>query len=353
MAIYWVEAGHGGTDSGTEANPWLTIDQAMAGLGDGDKVWVKATAPYAETVVIDGHQATWSACVIMEGYTTATGDGGQVTITGSEARANCVTTTFAANTNWCWKNFIFTGCTGTGVSLNNIDRMTWKNCSFYHNDGSGILSGMNHHFDQCEFNDNGADGVACQGGAIFIGCNFYRNAFEAIDASGSVVAAFCTFFSTNSNAFSAGAANDGMSVMINCTIDGDARDTAEGFSLNNVIRHGGCIVNSIVYDCILGIVFDNGEMMISRNNLVNNNGADYGDQGDTFSGEVVAAPDFTAEATQDYSLGAASPARGAGFDNSVTEGDTSGIDIGSRQSEAGAGGGGLLMNPGTSGGARG
>ncbi len=356
MATYWVEAGHGGTDSGTEANPWLTIDQAMAGLGDGDKVWVKATADYTETVDIDSHQAAWATPIVIEGYTDAEGDGGKATIRGGFARAyGIIETGLAGNTNYVFKNFIIKHHTANGVHLNDVDRFTWKNCEFINNTGAGAYVGVLHAFENCKFNSNGNDGCICQSGAVFIGCEFMSNVLSGIDATGAVYAIFCTFFSNGSIALDAGATNDLITLMVNCTVDGDGKDTTAGFALNVAFRQFGAVVNSIIYDVGTGIDFANEDAFISRNNLVNSNTANYANGASTFDGEQTDAPVFVDEvAGADYSLDDGSPAIAAGFDAHDVNGSTQSADIGSLQKDySGAGVGGLLINPGTSGGARG
>jgi hypothetical protein len=263
----------------------------MAGLGDGDKVWVKATANYEETVDIDGHQASWNDPVVFEGYTSSTGDGGKVTIDGGAARASgIVQSGFAGNTNYVFKNF---------------------------------------------------DGCASGSGSIYIGCEFLRNTNNGIDGEGAVVAAFCTFFSNGAIGIdNPGATNDVMTVLINCTVDGDSKDTTDGLLATNAFRHFGAVVNCIMYDCGTGISFSNEEAFISRNNLLNSNTADYGNGANTYTGEVTDAPAFSDEGSQDYSLSVSSPAREAGYDASTVAGGTSKIDIGSRESTDTGGPGG-------------
>jgi hypothetical protein len=344
MATYYVEAGHGGTDSGTEANPWLTIDQAMAGLGDGDKVWVKATASYTETVDIDGHQATWNTPIVIEGYTSSTGDGGKVTIDGGAARASgIVESGFAGNTNYVFKNFIIQNHTSHGIDLNDVDRFTWKNCEFIGNgtvSGHGALVGLLHAFENCKFNSNSADGCACQSNGIFIGCEFMSNGGSGLDGSGTTLAVFCTFFSNGTTAMDSGASHDVVTLMVNCTVDGDGKDTVNGLNQSVAFRHFGAIVNCILYDCTNGIDFSNGEAFISRNNLVNSNTNNYINGAGTYSGEVTSAPAFVDEGSQDYALTVASPARDAGYDGSILAGGTQRMDIGSMESTGPGGPGG-------------
>lgn len=327
--------------------PWITIDKVMVGLGNGDHAWVRATASYTETVVLDTFKAAWSTPVIFEGYTTTPGDGGKVTIDGGATRASGFTTTQVGGTNYVFKNFIITNHTAAGVSFDAIDRITWKNCEFIANgttSGPGILSGVLHLFENCKFNDNTLDGVACQSGAIFVGCEFMRNTLEAIDAAGACVALYCTFFSNGSNALSGGAANDVYTIMANCTVDGDGKDTLIGLTLNSAFRSVGAVVNCIFYDCVTGINFANEEAFISRNNLLNANTANYDNGAGTYSGEVLTAPDFVNEvAGADYSLNAGSPAETAGYDAHSVNGTAISADIGALQRIDSAGGGGLLM----------
>ena len=72
---------------------------------------------------------------------------------------------------------------------------------------------------------------------------------------------------------------------------------------------------------------------------------------DAMSSWMTGAPAFTNEATDDYTLASGSPAKAAGFDAAEVLGNTSYVDIGAHQRQEA--GGGLLVHPGTSGGARG
>ncbi len=77
MATYYVDGAVGddgnlGTSEGA-GNAWATLTKAMNTVAAGDKVWVKASATYTETMtmVTVGAQGT---PIVFEGYTTATGD---------------------------------------------------------------------------------------------------------------------------------------------------------------------------------------------------------------------------------------------------------------------------------------
>ena len=127
-------------------------------------------------------------------------------------------------------------------------------------------------------------------------------------------------------------------------MDGDGKDTNTGIRIGPSFDGINAAINNIIYDCTTGMdsVAGAGERLISRNNLLNSNTADYAGGAATFTGEVTTAPQFTDETSQDYTLASGSPAKGAGFDESTIEGDTSGIDMGARQRIGAAGGGGLL-----------
>jgi hypothetical protein len=81
--------GNDADDGLSEANAWLTIQKAADTAVAGEKVWIKA-GTYAEQVDFDTNAGTGSLPIVFEGYTSATGDGGQFTITGSGSRASCL-----------------------------------------------------------------------------------------------------------------------------------------------------------------------------------------------------------------------------------------------------------------------
>jgi hypothetical protein len=96
MATYFVDGAVGSdANAGTSAgagNAWATVQKAANTATAGDKVWVKASATYAELVSFNtgAHTGTGASRLVFEGYTTTTGDGGRATITGSGSRASCV-----------------------------------------------------------------------------------------------------------------------------------------------------------------------------------------------------------------------------------------------------------------------
>lgn len=341
MAVYYVDMAVGGDGNAGNAegagNAWQTVDKAMNTVGAADKVWVKASANYTELATIDTVGTTTNP-IVFEGYTATPGDGGRATITGSAARANCIATTLGDGVDvfYVFKNFRLTNSTGVAFNAK-LDHLTFKNCKFDTAGAAGVWTQLSL-FEDCDFESNGGDGVIVfAGGAIFVGCTFYSNVVSGIICEHSLIVLNCTFFSNGSHTMKVGK-TDALCAIINCTIDGDSKDSITGFRLNNV----GivlAVVNTVAYDCGTGMSNDGGNMgerVVSRNNCVNANTADYNNM-ETFTGEVVAAPNFVNEAAgANYTPATGSPLIGAGFDVG------SNMDIGAIQVAAG-GGGGLLM----------
>jgi hypothetical protein len=316
MATYYVSTSGSDAAAGTsEGTSWLTIDKGMNTVVAGDKVWVKA-GTYAELVTIDT-VGTATAPIIFEGYTTTTGDGGQATITGSSARANCVADSVVADTNlyYVFKNFRLTAATGAGL-LTDCSRLTFKNCKFDTNGTIG-LSCRTTVCEACEFSSNGTNGVTTSGaggvGGIFIGCKFYSNTARGLAGGMGLVVFGCTFFNNGGDNIRVGGGGGTLSTVLNCTFDGNAKNSDSGISW------GPCdalaYVNNVLYDCDTGVVGDSsmGESICSRNNLVNANTTNYTNAA-TFTGEITSAPQFTNEvAGADYTPAAGSPLINAGL----------------------------------------
>lgn len=319
MATYYISTSGSNAAAGTsEGTSWLTIDKGMNTVVAGDKVWVKA-GTYAELVTIDT-VGTNVAPIVFEGYTTTTGDGGQATITGSSARVNCLADSTAATTNlfYVFKNIRFTAATNDNVKTDG-NHLTFKKCKFDAAPGGwSSLDARTVICEGCEFLSNSTYAVSLQIGlGIFIGCRFYNNGF-GIEATGlQLIVIGCTFFSNGGTNIKGGGTNLPI-VVLNCTIDGDAKDSSIG-----VFAFGaGCIpliVNNALYDCGVGYESTGnvGERAVSRNNLINANTTAYVNAA-TFTGEVTTAPQFTNEVGgADYTPAAGSPLINAGFNGPI------------------------------------
>lgn len=329
MATYYVDGALGNdTNAGTSegaGNAWATIDKAMNTVTGTDVVHVKASATYGETATIDtaGSQA---GGIRFEGYTSTPGDGGQATIDGASTRANCLATTLASNTNtyYVFKNFIFTGATGDGVSLGNCRSVAFKNCIAHSNGGEGFLCNNS----ACTFflctaysNGNAATEYGFHVGVsgALVACQAYSNYSGGILAAGVAHIAVLAYNNGQSGTSGYNIRDSGATsvVVANCTIDGNSVNNQTGIDLNGSVRSLVC-VNNIIYGCDgtsgVGMSWGAaiGQLAVSENNLVNGNTTNYSNA-QTNSGEVTSAPQFTTEGS-DYSLQSGSPAVDAGVD---------------------------------------
>lgn len=333
MATYFVDMAVGadgnlGTSEGS-GNAWQTIDKAMNTVAAGDKVWVKASANYTELATIDT-VGTKYAPIVFEGYTSATGDGGRITMTGEGTRASCIADSLGIDTHifYVFKNFRMTDATGDGFS-SDCSLITFKNCKFDANGDDG-LEAKSVTCEACEFTGNVGNGARLVGAndvpgwAIFIGCTFYSNTFTGIyyhgDVEISIAVVSCVFFSNGEYGFNSTSEDTVLRLIINCTFDGDGKDTVAGIRLGNTNPGPTAIVNNVLYDCLMGIdvpTGDSGELVVSRNNCVNSNTTDYNNI-ETFTGEVSGAPNFVNEVGgADYTPDTNSPLIDAGFDAGV------------------------------------
>lgn len=301
-----------GTSEGA-GNAWKTVDKAMNEVAADDKVWVKASANYTELATIDTAGGK-NTPIIFEGYTSSTGDGGRVTVTGGGVRANCIADSLGAGTDifYIFKNFRFTDATGAGIDTD-CDFITFKNCKFDTNGAQGLDCRL-VQCEDCEFESNTTSGVEVVAeGGVFVGCTFYSNGTNGIQCVGHLAALFCIFFS-NALFNIINTTVDAIITVVNCTIDGDAKNSNTGVYVadQSIVT----VVNTVAYDCAVGMGGggDTGERVISRNNCVNSNTADY-DGFNTFSGEVTDAPNFVNEVGgADYTPDTDSPLIDTGFD---------------------------------------
>ncbi len=131
---YFVDTAVGNdANAGTSAgagNAWATIGKATATIAAGDLCYVKASGNYNEAVACATTSGGANTPLTFEGYTSATGDGGQVTVDGQNSRANCLTTN--GKTNYIWRNFIFTGATTRAFdnTSNSTGYWSFYNCRF-------------------------------------------------------------------------------------------------------------------------------------------------------------------------------------------------------------------------------
>lgn len=338
MSTYYVSAATGNdTDDGlSEGDAWLTIDKAMNTVAAGDVVWIKADGTYTEDPAIDT-AGTNAAPIQLAGYTTTIGDRGRITLVGQ------ITDSIATSIFYIIENFDIEKTVGSGVDITS-DYITFKNCSFHDCGTFGATVDLYALFQECDFLDNGNDGCDCDDGAIFVACRFYRNGTSGVDCSGTLVLYNCVFFSQGGIAIDGAPANGALLAAFNCTVDGDGKDTNNGYFAVAGFASNHAIVNCVAYDCTTGMEWKAGQRSISMNNLLNSNTANYADNAGTWTGEQTGGPAFENEAALDYRPGDGSNLKNTGVDINDVEGNTAAMDIGALQEAAGAGGGLLMAN---------
>ena len=306
MPTYYVESGHGGTDAGTITNPWLLIQSAASAVAAGDTVNVKATATYVENVTISTFGSA-AAPITWIGYTTTIGDEGVVTIDPSSA-GTCVTG--SGEHYQVWRNFRFTGASAHGYLDPAADNSTFYNCEFDNNGDDGFQNDNNSGFLRCSFHNNAGVGCETDDGAGFYACVFYANASNGSlwIESGEVIK--CLFYGL--------AASDDQ-IQVNDTVvrptffvmntfDGENAATTTALDLNGPSVQ--CyILDNIIYDHATGIdlATDNAGSGQVGWNLLNSNTTDETNVTNSLNNQTT-APAFTAEGTDDYTLGATSDA---------------------------------------------
>jgi hypothetical protein len=317
MTTYYVDTvlgddANAGTAEGA-GNAWATIDHAMNTVAAGDKVWVKASGNYNETATMDT-LGTLSSAIVFEGYTSTTGDNGKVTIDGQSTRASCITSALAG-ANYVYKNFIFTGATSHAVSMTPTDNCMFFNCEFTSNGGRGCIGDNTITFVCCEFTNNTNEGIFVDSAAAAVGCIFSGNASSQVRMLGCTVFYKNVVYNTASSGL--GADLNGATFVGMNTLDGEG-GTNIGIKNESAPGSQSVLVDNIIYDWGTGVdapASPNTAFSFWGFNLLNSNStADYDTSNEMYGiQDVTAAPAFTDEANDDYTLDSASPAKNAGI----------------------------------------
>ena len=334
MADYFVDGlvgndANAGTSEGA-GDAWKTIGKGASNpIAAGDRLFVKASAPYPESPDFSGISGAASTPIVLEGYSTTVGDGGRAVVTNDGAA-----TAFETGARYSVRNFQITGGTTRGLHMSTL--CIAENCEV---DGSAL--GTNYGF----------EGFT---GSYFVGCyahdcdvrGFW---FSAVSGAFSCIADTCVSgFRNNVKTFGyfyCIARNNtlhgitGNEMMVNCTVD-NVTNSGNGI-LQGSNPDLGAIINCVMINCNVGAVMNasaSTERNWSFNNCVFGNNSDYGGGGSTASGEITSDPTFVSEAAKNYGPDAGSPLIMAGYDSRIASwlsmtGDP--IDVGALQSGAG------------------
>lgn len=345
-----VAAGDNATgDWASSDGPLLTGDAAMNAVAAGDVVYLRSDQTYTELLTIDT-VGTVTNAIRFQGYTTTLDDVGKVTIDAENARANCVVDSLGGvGGYYVFQNIVFHDGTGDGVNTS-LNQLVFKNCDFTSHGTDGInSSGNGMQAESCLFSSLGGKGIDAGTECNIVGCKFMSCTLDGVEIThGSVIDSL--FYDCGVVAISFLGFNGFSCMVYNCTIDGNAKNTAIGVSFPASFWGHYVLINTIIYDCATGVDGQaNGGQgrLTSRNNLLYNNTSDYANSSyETFQGEVTSAPTFTNEGSQDYTLGD-SPAVGTGYDGYDINSSTQAADIGFLQKVLQGGG---LLGPNKRGG---
>lgn len=339
--VYYVDGavggdGNAGTSEGA-GNAWATIDNAMNSVAAGDTVYVKASATYSEIATMDT-AGTSSAFITFIGYTSTPGDGGVATIDATGVN-NGIYNGAGTTPYYCFENLLVQNADFYGWHMNSGYRCMFTNCHANSNGTNGFFAGGNSFFYGCTATGNGADGFNVNSYCVLYGCFSDANTDAGYDGSGtSVTYKFCIAKGNTAFGFDLSTGDS----MFNCTIDGE-NTTNYGIDAHNAYSRGCALWNNIIYDCTTGLYapYASNHDIFGGYNLFYSNGTDALNwDAKNQTGDVSGDPLFTDEDSDDYSLGASSPARNAGWDYS---GASAGMDIGAVQSQDSGGSGRTII----------
>lgn len=302
-----------GTSEGS-GNAWKTIDKAMNTVAAGEKVWVKATGTYVEIPTIDT-AGTNTSPIVFEGYSSTTGDDGQVTI--SSGSTTNLSATLSLGVYYIFKNFIFDGGSGNACDPGGADVIMFVNCKFTNGGQDGLGgTGTNWMAFNCEFTNNtffGYDNNSTSNSTV--GNIFSGNGFGAVRMTQVTVLFYKNLLFDNGTGIAADL--NGCHASVSNTIDGENTSTV-GIDIDSDSTYP-IVVDNIIYDCGTGVEFSSAlwnATVFAGYNLLNSNTNDYVNAGGAeMVGwmDVTSAPGFTDEANDDYTLGDTSPAIDAGM----------------------------------------
>lgn len=188
MATYYVDGAVGdngnlGTSEGA-GNAWATIQYAVDQITQGDIIYIKASAAYAEDITISTFGQSTNPIKLI-GYASTPGDHGKITINPTTVG---ITMSYTSFMYYVFQNLIIDGASSHGVSAAGTDQMVWFNCEFNNNGGVGCFVDNNNIFVACEARNNGSHGFQ-MGTTTYFAYNIARgNGDSQVNASGGFYA---------------------------------------------------------------------------------------------------------------------------------------------------------------------
>lgn len=339
--------------------PYLTIQTAMAAVAAGDHVWVRSGTDYNEeiSVVTTGNSAN---PIVIEGYTTTLGDEGVAVDDGTTGSLTKGFTPISGSNYYVCKNLYFKNFSAGGLGSTSGDYISLYRVEASDNVGGGIVLDDHCVLMGCHSHDNTGKGFNIGSVGVLYGCIAANNGAEGIHATAGIFVANCLCYD-----------NTGIGInWVGSNVYGLIADNTvvAASASGNTGIHIGVSSTSNKYLCcnntVSGYSGSGGKGIATssignRAFLFNNNVFDcetaYSGEGD-LGGGTTTDPDFVDAASDDYTPDTASPLIEAGFDvtdvpNAPTQ-TAQAATVGALLRAVVSGGGGLLVHPGTSGGAR-
>jgi hypothetical protein len=347
-------------DITSSGGPDLTIQAALDVLAAGDHIYVRSGTSYNEALTTTTAGAS-NEVVVLEGYTTTLGDGGLAINDGTTGSLAEGWTPISGSNFYVWKNFRFTNFTGTCFGNNLGDYIQLYRVEADNGGSGGIELDDKCMVLLCNAHDNTGDGISITSFGSIHMCISHSNTGNGVEATGSMAVNDCLIYNNTGNGIN-WIGTDGSSSFCNSTIVASAASGSTGMSLgiSNVANRIVCVNNTISgYSGTGGKGIDtpaHGERSLIFNNNVFDCEKAYDNSGD-LGGGTTGDPSFVNAGSRDYTPSGGSPLIAAGLDTFGAPGaptlTTQTATVGSLlRATVSGGGGGLLIHPGTSGGAR-
>lgn len=366
-----VATGSDADDGLSEANAWLTIQKAADTLVAGEKAWIKA-GNYAEQVDLDTNTGTGSLPIVFEGYTSATGDGGKFTVTGSGSRASCLVFNGTAD-YLTFKNIILTSPTTQcvlGTTANTLG-VTFDNFEFLKGSSTPAKAVTGAGYNRFQmwkfirgvvsggFSGNGLEGFissVCIQGCKVIDCGGHGIAIAAYTAGLQLLNSIVAGNTGDGINIGSNAGNPTGHVIVGNTIEGNGGDGIEFHGainglivvMNNVIaNHSGAGDTGLKIGAISGLTSLCCDYNFYYNNTAHRSGNNTTGDNDV---ELSATP-FTNSGADDWTLNTTAGG-GADVRAAAWPGGIDGTNIGYRDGgalqhqDAGGGGSDIVLPPG-------
>ncbi len=356
------------TGAGTQGDPYKTMQKAhdvikarggVPGQGADTTVWLRDTAPYEETVLVEQETTAGIALpLVIEGYTNDPGDGGMAILDGENTKNYGIQIASSGDNNnyyWVFKNvrfrqYLLAGFRGVGPG-GFMQQCIFVHCRFDNNANTGAWLGQGHKFLDCWFHDNTLRGIKGDDWGtnnVCLQCIFENNGTGYTTKSRGAIWNCLFRGNTVSNVEFHGS---GPQPIVNCVIDGQNKASAIGLDYSNISGGVVKIANTIILDCGIGVkgrVAGNEELCGIYNSLFYLNTDDFANGAAQRRGCLFADPMFVDRDNKDYGIQAASPCKEAGMDLKEFDYYTSTagrVDIGLLQQAASAAGAGGIGAP--------